>query len=166
MFRGMCPISFCKRSKMLKNIVQKFVSGKKNKQDKKTGAEAASNLKQTAGKFSNFIDQKLELIQKEFFIIKEKCQDLRETNFNLGVKHLENGKLPEAIFRFRLIKKIWPDFYDAYYELAYCLVLHEKPHKAKKILEELLQRKPDYDPVAQNLLNHLNQFDDAKNKAA
>ena len=77
--------------------------------------------------------------------------------FSNGSKHLANGKLSEAIFRFRFTKKMWPDFFDAYYSLAYCLVLNKKLIEAKKHLEELLAKKPDYNPKAKALLDMINK---------
>lgn len=137
---------------------------KKSDEPKTGGANIAEKLKENSSKFSKFMGEKFELAQEEFSNIKEKCNNLLETNLELGLKHLENGHLPEAIFRFRFINKFWPNCFDAYYHLAYSLFLKEKDAEAKKVLQKLLKKNPDYDPVAQKLLTHLNNSDaDDKN---
>ena len=117
-------------------------------------------LSETIGKkidaISNIFNEKLELVLNEFSIIREKTKNLRTTNYLLGLKHLENGKISEAIFRFRFTVKMWPDYEDAHFFLAYCLTLNNKKIEAKKILEELLQKNPSYDHKAQDLLNDIN----------
>lgn len=120
------------------------------------GSKLGANLREKSAKLTQFLGDKFYSVGEEFSTIKKKCENLRETNYNLGLKHLENGHLSDAIFRFRFIKKFWPDLYDAYYQLAYCLVLNDEPRKAKEVLQELLVKKPDYDPKAQALLVHIN----------
>jgi tetratricopeptide (TPR) repeat protein len=105
---------------------------------------------------TNIFNEKLELVLSEFSVIREKTKNLRTTNYLLGLKHLENGKISEAIFRFRFTVKMWPDYEDARFFLAYCLTLNNKKIEAKKILEELLQQNPSYDHKAQDLLNDIN----------
>ncbi len=90
--------------------------------------------------------------------MKEKTKDLRSSNYELGLKHLENERLSEAIVRFRIIKKFWPDFYEAYYQLAYCLVLKGKPYEARKSLIELLEKQPNFNPIANELLNYIDNI--------
>lgn len=151
---------------MFFSSVKKFLGTKKESDPKKPEAlstSLAQSLREKSGKLSQFFSDKLAFAQDEFFSIKEKCQDLRQTNFDLGMKHLDDGALPEAIFRFRLIKKFWPDYFDAYYQLAYCLALRENVTEAQKVLTELLNKDPNYDPIAKELLAHLNQINsDAK----
>jgi tetratricopeptide (TPR) repeat protein len=139
---------------MFGRIFKKLI-GKSEK--KETGGEKlAVTLRQKSGKFSDFLGEKFQAIQNEFYTIRAKCENLRETNYNLGLKHLEKGNLSDAIFRFRFIKKFWPDLLDARYQLAYCLVLKKKPFEAKKILEELFAQNPNYDSKAKELLDDIN----------
>ena len=152
---------------MFFSSVKKVLGISKESNPKKSedlSSDLAKDLREKSGKFSQLINEGIYFIQDEYFSIREKCQNLRQTNFDLGIRHLENGALSEAIFRFRLIKKFWPDYFDAYYQLAYCLALDEKIAAAKKVLVELLAKDPEYDPIAQELLTHLNQItSDAKN---
>ena len=128
----------------------------KSDQKENAGAKFAIKLRQKSEKFSNFLGEKFHAVRDEFFNIRSKCENLRETNYALGLKHLEKGDLSDAIFRFRFIKKFWPDLFDAYYQLSYCLVLEQKLVEAKTNLEELLTKNPHYDSKAKELLGHIN----------
>jgi tetratricopeptide (TPR) repeat protein len=137
----------------------KFLKKIIGKSDKKETADSKkpSALKEKSEKISNFIAEKFDQISEEFAVIKDKTKNLQETNYNLGMKHLQNDNLSEAIFRFRFTIKLWPNCFDAYYQLAYCLVLNDKLFDAKIILVELLAKKPDYDSKAKELLDLINQ---------
>ena len=80
-----------------------------------------------------------------------------ETNYSLGLKHLDKGNVSDAIFRFRFVKRFWPECFDAHYQLAYALTLNKRPFEARKILTELLKKKPDYNIKAQELLDKINR---------
>jgi tetratricopeptide (TPR) repeat protein len=95
-------------------------------------------------KFSGFINHFISFIVVEYRIIKEKMQDLSKTNYDLGIKHLENGNLKEAIFRFKITKRFWPHNYEAYYELVYCLILENEFDEAQKVIDDLLKKCPSY----------------------
>lgn len=146
---------------MIGGIFKKIFGGKKsNEKESKpdsTGTKMASSLKKKSQELSEFFSSTAQQVQNEFFIIKEKCSDLANTNYKLGLKHLENGNLSEAIFRFRFVKKFWPNHYDSYHQLAYCLVLDNKSAEAKKILEELIVKNPNCDQSSKDLLARLNQ---------
>jgi tetratricopeptide (TPR) repeat protein len=145
---------------MLGKLIKKII-GRPEKPKENGGAKLALQLREKSEKFSQFLGEQFQLAQEEISIVRKKCKNLRETNYLLGLKHLENGRLTDAIFRFRIIKKFWPDLFDAYYQLAYCLILKNKPQKAKEVLEELLSKKPDYGQAASDLLNHINSSFDA-----
>lgn len=162
-FLGWSPTSFLENNFfeifMFKNITKLFGRSQKDaaNEDSKSNSEISQTILQKSKRFSEFLNSRAELLQEELSLIRYKCQDLRQTNFDLGMKHLKNNALPEAIFRFRLIKKFWPEYFEAYYQLAYCLTLHRKYKKACDVLEELLEKEPNFDPAAQELLSHLNQ---------
>ncbi len=109
----------------------------------------------TQGVFK-FFQEKIEETKNEFGDVRAKVSNLLDTNYQLGLKHLEKGNISDAVFRFRFIKKFWPECFDAHYQLAYALVLHKKPFEAKSILQELLIKKPDYDQKARDLLDQIN----------
>lgn len=140
---------------MIKKIFKKLL-GKSDK--KETVSDSiAKGIQEKSAKFAGFMERKFQQVYEEFFTIKNRLQNLRETNYKLGLKHLENGNLKDAIFRFRFINKFWPDLLDAYYQLAYCLVLDNKPVEAKSVLQKLLNENPDFDPKAFDLLQHIEQ---------
>ena len=140
---------------MLGSIYKKFV--KKDKETSDSGTKIAQKLRENSAKFSEFLSEKFAAAQDEFETIKDKCGNLQETNYRLGLKHLEKGNLAEAIFRFRLIKKFWPQCFDAYYYLAYTLVLKKNPQAAIEVLNELLNKNPSYNNKARELLGYLNK---------
>ena len=149
---------------MIGNILKKLVgkSDKKPKEESKS-EKLAENLRKKSEELTQFLGDKMESVREEYFSIREKTKNLRQTNYNLGIKHLENGHVDEAIIRFKIIRRFWPDVIDAQYQIAYCLVLKEKFKEAKKVLDELLNKNPDYDQKAHDLLDHINSLEESKN---
>ncbi len=149
---------------MIGNILKKLVgkSDKKPKEEPKS-EKLAENLRKKSEELTQFLGDKMESVREEYFSIREKTKNLRQTNYDLGMKHLENGHIDEAIIRFKIIRKFWPDVVDAQYQLAYCLVLKEKFKEAKKVLDELLSKNPDYDQKAHDLLDHINSLEESTN---
>ncbi len=141
---------------MISKILKKFFS--KSEEKESAGGKFALKLREKSAAFIDFFGKKAEFIKDEFFIIKSKCKNLRQTNYLLGLKHIENGHLTDAIFRFRFIKKFWPDLFDAYYQLAYCLALDNQPQKAREVLQELLAKNPNYDQKARDLLERIDKI--------
>lgn len=140
---------------MIGKIFKKLLGLSEKKNDGESSL--ADALRDKSKKFVGFIGQKVQNFNEEFFSFKNRIQNLRETNYKLGMKHLENGNITDAIFRFRFINKFWPDLIDAQYQLAYCLTLDNKPHEAKVILKQLLAHHPDYDRKAADLLEHIEE---------
>ena len=108
-----------------------------------------------ANKALEFASNKIDELRNEYFLIKEKTSNLLQTNYELGLRHMEKGNLSDAIFRFRFIKFFWPEFYDAYYLLAYCLYIDRKFIKSKKIIDLLMEKQPNYDKRAIDLLEKI-----------
>ncbi len=123
---------------------------------KNIGSSLAIALREKSAKALDFCSKNIFVVKSEFFNIKQKLNNLLETNYTLGMKHLERGNLTDATFRFAFIKKFWPDYFDAYYQLAYCLTLNKKLFKARAVLQDLLSKKPDYDQKARDLLERIN----------
>lgn len=130
---------------------------KKPKNPPKT-EEAAPKFQQKIDQLVAGVGSLFSRVQDELMLVKEKSKNLRETNLKLGLMHLEKGNLSDAIFRFRFIKKFWPDLYDAYYQLAYCLVLKKRYVEAKQILSELFMKNPNYDQKARDLLTQVDSL--------
>ncbi|MBM3580098.1 MAG: hypothetical protein FJX34_04935 [Alphaproteobacteria bacterium] len=140
---------------MIAGIFKKLFRAKSNKNSKDDAPNFADGLRSRADKLTDFLGERFEFAKKEYFIIKDKMRNLREANYQLGLRHLEKGEMRDAIFRFRFIKRFWPDLWDAYYQLGYCLVLDKRPKEAKLVLEELLKKNPAYDSKAQELLDNV-----------
>lgn len=135
---------------MLKRIFTKNLP-KKNSTKSKVEEVQESRAK----KLKDFLEDRFEFIKDEFNIIREKCQDLRQTNYDLAMMHREKGDIKEAAFRFWLMTKFWPQYYEAYYEMAYCLYLDNRKFKAKKVLQDLLDKKTPYSKKAKALLKDI-----------
>ncbi|MBU6141076.1 MAG: hypothetical protein KGP29_05955 [Proteobacteria bacterium] len=133
---------------MIKKFVKKLVGIKSKDEESKLSIKVREKM----NNLQNFFEDKSSFLNQEYLIIKKKLENLRETNYNQGLKYLERGDLKDAIWRFSIVKKFWPDLLDAHYQLAYSLMLNKKPHKAEMVLRELLQSHPDYDPKARELL--------------
>lgn len=128
---------------MIGGIAKKlFFKNSKKEEEKKNNL--ANTLREKSAELYEGLGNKIKSLQEEAIVMKSKYDNLLETNYNLGLKHIENGNLSEAIFRFRFIKKFWPQHYDSYYQLAYCLVLNKKAEDAKEILEELVSKEPNH----------------------
>lgn len=141
--------------KFIKNFFQKS----KDSEKESVSGKIAEDIKEKTDKLIDFVTGGIENLKTEFDEIKSKYDNLLETNYDLGLKHLENGKIPEAIFRFRFIKRIWPDSYRSYYYLAYALTLKGGKKsflEAKEILETLLEKSPSSISKAQDLLQEIN----------
>ena len=139
---------------MIKFLVNKAL-GKKTEKEQKS-EKIASKIKENVKNFSGFLSEKTDLALKEFSSIKEKSKNLVETNYKLGVYHLEKGNLSDAKVRFFLMTKFWPKFHESYYQLAYILMLEQEPFKAKKIIENLLSKNSEIDPKFHELLDKIN----------
>lgn len=109
---------------------------------------------------SSFFGNTCDGIVTEFNSIKEKSKNLSATNYDLGMQYLEEGNLKEAIFRFKITKKFWPDNYEAYYQLIICLILNYDFDEAQKVIDELLEKNPNYkekiDQLTGNVSSSLN----------
>lgn len=148
---------------MIKFFISKLSKNNSDKKNKESKAEAlATSFRQKSNDLLKFLSTKTENSLEEFGVISEKLKNLEATNFNLGRYHIKKGNINEAIFRFRLIKLVYPNNLDAYYELAYCLTLKEKYSNAQKILEELLLKNPNYNERAYALLDYLQELKEVK----
>lgn len=120
---------------MFKKIIKKSF-GIKEKKPNKTEV-FAENLQEGSGKLIGIIKNFFSNAVVEYHSIVKKCQNLRETNFELGMKHLKSGNLADARLRFSIIIKFWPNYHEAYYQKAYVEMLMQKFTEAQKTLSDL-----------------------------
>ncbi len=137
---------------MIKKLLKKLFGIKSEGREE---SKLSNMLHEKSSKLQKFFEDKSDFIHQEYYVIKKKLENLRETNYNQGLKYLEKGDVRDAIFRFRIVHKFWPDLLDAHYQLAYALMLNNKPHKARMILQDLLHNHPDYDSKARELLSRI-----------
>lgn len=121
------------------------------------GEKVVETFQDKLGKAQKFFEEKTDLVKQEYGLVRKKLENLSETNYQQGLKYLEKGDVRDAILRFRIVIRFWPEYVDAHYQLAYCLMLNGKISKAKKTLEHLLQLHPEYDRKAYDLLELINQ---------
>jgi len=87
---------------------------------------------------------------------KEKLRNLIETNYKLGLYHLNANNLNDAAFRFRLVLYFEPTHYKALYNLAKCLIAKKKTVSAAEKLKLALKLKTDF-AEAQYLLSTIDK---------
>ena len=126
-----------------------------NNQEPLTADGVANTIREKANIFSEFLFGKIGEAKSEIEVMRYKYSNLLETNYNLGLKHIENGNISDAIFRFKFIVKFWPNHYQSYFKLAYCLVIDKKEAKAIEVLEKLVAKNPNCDEEAKDLLKRL-----------
>ena len=114
---------------------------KKNKNPNTYIHKIYSHIKKSSYKF--IIDIRLML---------RKSKDLPESNFKLGNKYFRRGNFKEASFRFWILIKFWPNYYEGYFMLAKSLLAQNKFKKAEKTLNKLIRRKPVFKDRAIKLL--------------
>lgn len=145
------------------NSIKKIVGFDKKASNPLESADSREKIVDKMQQIPGFLNKKFNEAVAEYSLIREKMKDLSKTNYDLGMKHLERGLVLEAIFRFKMVKRFWPDNYEAYYQLAYCLILVEKFDQAEEIIAELITKNPDYESRVMVLLSSI---DNAKNKKA
>lgn len=66
----------------------------------------------------DWFQEKVSSLQGWLNIAQHKMHNLPETNYELGVRFAREGKLRDAVFRYRLVLKLRPDWADAWFELG------------------------------------------------
>ena len=126
------------------NPIKKVIGIKKEEPQKKEKKNLQSKLSEKFNIASSFVERKMVDAVDEYHVIRKKMRNLYQTNYDLGMKHLERGDVSEAAFRFKIVKRFWPENYEAHYQLAYCLVLLGKFSKARQVIEELVKKNYEY----------------------
>lgn len=135
---------------MIKKLILKAF-GRKSKEEIKT-EQFVDKFKAGTKNLIELLCNKLSQAKNEIKIIREKTKNLLETNYKLGLYHFEKGNLDDAILRFSIIMKFWPNFYEAYYQKAYIQMVKGKALEAKKTMNKLMSKNPsNLDPKFQIL---------------
>jgi len=126
---------------MLKFLFKK--SFKKSEEHDKSKPSIKNRMIETGTGINSLFKDLLQKSKDEIEIIKIKCQNLLQTNFELGLKHLSEGNLSDARLRFAIMIKFWPKFTESYYHKAYVELLQNKPQKAKQTLDKFFHLQTD-----------------------
>jgi predicted TPR repeat methyltransferase len=78
-------------------------------------------------------------LKQEFLVIKEKMKDLERTNYELGMYHYNSGNLSDAIFRFKMLKKIFKVRGQIDYFIGRCYIERNQIEKSKPYIESYLK---------------------------
>ncbi|MFZ9469544.1 MAG: hypothetical protein ACO26G_00620 [Rickettsiales bacterium] len=121
----------------------KFLLKKRGLEEAKEKNSIKNRAIETGNGITQLFQNILVKIKEEFEIIKEKSKNLLQTNLELGLKHLSEGNLSDARFRFAIMIRFWPKFSESYYQKAYIELLQNQPLKALKTLEKFFRLKTD-----------------------
>ncbi len=83
-----------------------------------------------------------EGIRRKIDDLKYKLNHLPETNFELGKKFAEEGRVSDAVFRFKMATYFAPNYTQAWYNLGCCLIAQDKQTQAVAALRKTLQLDP------------------------
>lgn len=88
-------------------------------------------------KLPHYYRQKILDFKTYLMDYKNKLSNLRDTNFELGIYHLYNQNLNDAIIRFKLVDKIFsPNHQESNHWLGWCYFLKNNVEKALLHLEK------------------------------
>lgn len=119
----------------------KFLFKKKSIDEAKERQSIKNRALKTGSGISQLFQNSIVKIKEEFEIIKEKSQNLLQTNLELGLKHLSEGNLADARLRFAIMILFWPKYSESYYHKAYIELLQNQPLKALKTLDKFFRLK-------------------------
>jgi tetratricopeptide (TPR) repeat protein len=98
-----------------------------------------SKIKKILNKIDDFFKKIVDSVKYFIKNTKYKLNNLYETNYNNGIKYLENGHIWDATFRFKMIKKFWPNKFEAQCKYAICLLILNMPKDAENLLNDILK---------------------------
>jgi predicted TPR repeat methyltransferase len=100
--------------------------------DKFKASFGDKNLKEAVVDLLN--KAKYELIE-----VRKKMKNLEHTNYDLGMYHYNSGNLSDAIFRFKMLKKIFKVSGQIDYFIGRCYIERNQIEKAKPYIESYLK---------------------------
>jgi tetratricopeptide (TPR) repeat protein len=109
-------------------------------------------------KFSQEVSVSVKNTLDDLSLMHKKSKNLLQTNFELGLYHLNNGNIKEAHFRFFIISKFWPKFENGLYYYAYILTLKQQYLKAQNIIEKIFLLNNNPNDEILNLKNKISQY--------
>jgi 2-polyprenyl-3-methyl-5-hydroxy-6-metoxy-1,4-benzoquinol methylase len=89
------------------------------------------NIDLLKNKFKLFFEK----FESDYSKLIDKLKNLKETNYNLGLFHYNNGFAQDTIFRFKIIKTVWPNVPEVDYFIGRSYLELSKTDKAKKYID-------------------------------
>jgi predicted TPR repeat methyltransferase len=71
-----------------------------------------------------------------------KMQHLPEANYDLGIKFAKAGKVHDAVFRFKFVLKLRPNWSDAWYQLGLCHMRLQQADRAALAFKKAVHFEP------------------------
>ena len=93
-----------------------------------------SNTNNKSTKFLGFLDNLYTRIKGFYQEVCSKSKNLSKTNYDLGMFHMKNGNLSDAIMRFKLVIFMKGETGMLYYNLGRCYNSMDKQQKAEEAL--------------------------------
>ncbi|MBL0318961.1 MAG: methyltransferase domain-containing protein [Alphaproteobacteria bacterium] len=106
--------------------------------------KALDSFQQGAVQVNQFVQTRFKVAYDELMGAREKMKDLVSTNYNLGMSHLEKGHLKDAVFRFNMLLRFYPEYVPAIYQLGRCHYLQAKNDKALGNFQRVLALDPNH----------------------
>lgn len=95
------------------------------------GQDIRTKLMEWDGAIRRFIDD-----------LKYKLNHLPQTNFELGKRFADEGRVKDALFRFKMATYFAPDYTQAWYNLGCCQLANDDKQRAMASLKRTLQLDP------------------------
>jgi Tfp pilus assembly protein PilF len=80
-----------------------------------------------------------------------KFRDISKNNYALGLAHLENGNLRDAVLRFKMVTWLEPRHVEAWYQLGCAQLIEGKKQAAVQALRKALAIAPGHEQAKQML---------------
>lgn len=125
-------------------------------------SENTDTIQKNATNIAKFITKSINKFIIDLKIMSKKSKNLADSNFKLGKKYYRQGHYSEAAFRFSILIKFWPEYFEGYFMLAKSLLAQNKFKKAEKTLNKLVRRKPAFKNRAIELLYESNYQENIK----
>src|SRR5262245_3910210 len=85
---------------------------------------------------------RFDRIQSKYASVRAKMKELHKTNYDLGYKFAGEGRWLDAIFRFRVVLYLSPDYPNANYNLGCCYMRLGRNAEAKAAFLKALKQSP------------------------
>lgn len=89
--------------------------------------------------FSEILRDYVEGVKSELGSLKDRVHDLKGTNYSLGMMHYKSGNMTDALLRFKMLKKFYPEMIELDYLIGRAYIENSEDVKAKPFIESYLK---------------------------